>query len=182
MNYCKIKQCDIADGLGVRVSLFVSGCTNHCKGCFQPETWDFNYGWEFDKSTEDTVIRSLKQNYVNGLTLLGGDPFEPKNQYPLYQFLLRVKKEVPDKDIWAYTGFRFEDILDPTAYPHTSCSEEYMNLIDVLVDGPYEEELRSPALKFRGSSNQRIIDIKKSIESNQIILVPIIDREYNPSL
>ena len=91
-------------------------------------------------------------------------------------------KEVPDKDIWAYTGFRFEDILDPTAYPHTSCSEEYMNLIDVLVDGPYEEELRSPALKFRGSSNQRIIDVKKSIESNQIILVPIIDREYNPSL
>lgn len=182
MNYCKIKQCDIADGLGVRVSLFVSGCTNHCKGCFQPETWDFNYGWEFDKSTEDTVIRSLKQNYVNGLTLLGGDPFEPKNQYTLYQFLLRVKKEVPDKDIWAYTGFRFEDILDPIAYPHTSCSEEYMNLIDVLVDGPYEEELRSPALKFRGSSNQRIIDVKKSIESNQIILVPIIDREYNPSL
>lgn len=182
MNYCKIKQCDIADGLGVRVSLFVSGCTNHCKGCFQPETWDFNYGWEFDKSTEDTVIRSLKQNYVNGLTLLGGDPFEPKNQYPLYQFLLRVKKEVPDKDIWSYTGFRFEDILDPTAYPHTSCSDEYMNLIDVLVDGPYEEELRSPALKFRGSSNQRIIDVKKSIESNQIILVPIIDREYNPSL
>ena len=83
MNYCKIKQCDIADGLGVRVSLFVSGCTNHCKGCFQPETWDFNYGWEFDKSTEDTVIRSLKQNYGNGRTLLGGDPFEPKNQYTL---------------------------------------------------------------------------------------------------
>lgn len=182
MNYCKIKQCDIADGLGVRVSLFVSGCTNHCKGCFQPETWDFDYGWEFNKETEDIIIESLKPDYINGLTLLGGDPFEPKNQYTLYKFLLRIKKEIPNKDIWAYTGFIFEDILNPEKYPYTEYSENYLRMIDVLVDGPYVDSLHSISLKFRGSSNQRIIDIKKTFENNKIITLPIIDRNYNPNL
>ena len=178
MNYCKIKDCDIADGLGVRVSLFVSGCTNHCKGCFQPETWDFDYGKEFTKDIEDEIIKLMNKDYINGLTLLGGDPFEPRNQYVIYNLLKRVKNELSEKNIWAYTGFLYEDILNNEKYPHTEYSKRILEMIDILVDGKFEESLHSPALKFRGSSNQRIIQVKESLKENKVILLPIKDRVY----
>ena len=162
MYYGNIKNCDIADGDGVRVSLFVSGCRNHCKGCFQPETWDFNYGKPYTKETEDRIIELLKPEYIDGLTLLGGDPFENENQEELCNLLERVKKEFGDtKDIWCYTGYVYEDIIADNFVRNTPYTAKLLNLIDILVDGPFIEEEKDLTLRFRGSRNQRILNLKE---------------------
>lgn len=160
MYYSAIKYTDIANGLGVRTVLFVSGCRNRCKGCFQPETWNFCNGQVFDKEAEDAIIESLRPTYIKGLTLLGGDPFEPENQEGLIAFVRRVKQECPDKDIWAYTGYLLDSDLIPSGRLYTEYTEELLSYIDVLVDGPFVEEQKSLSLKFKGSANQRVIDMK----------------------
>ena len=169
MNYGAIKNCDIANGLGVRVSLFVSGCRNHCPGCFQPETWAFEYGQPFTKETEDALLAMLRPDYINGLTLLGGDPFEPENQSVLLPFLRRVRETCPGKNIWAYTGYTWEQLTSGT---HRTCipeTGEMLRLMDVLVDGPFVEAKKNIRLRFRGSENQRIIDVKKTFAENRIV-------------
>ena len=160
MYYSAIKYTDIANGLGVRTVLFVSGCRNRCKGCFQPETWNFCNGQVFDKEAEDAIIESLRPTYIKGLTLLGGDPFEPENQEGLIAFVRRVKQECPNKDIWAYTGYLLDSDLIPSGRLYTEYTEELLSYIDVLVDGPFVEEQKSLSLKFKGSANQRVIDMK----------------------
>ena len=170
MNYCNIKNCDIADGPGVRVTLFVSGCTNHCKGCFQPETWDFGYGEPFTREVEDRLIEMLMPHYIAGLTLLGGDPFEPSNQAALLPFVKRVRETCPGKTIWAYTGFTFEELICDGSHPRCEATDELLSLIDVLVDGRFVEELKDLRLRFRGSSNQRLIDMKKTLGSGEVVL------------
>ena len=161
MHYGNIKYFDIADGEGVRTTLFVSGCTNKCPGCFQPETWDFNYGNEYTKETEDQIIKSLEPYYVNGLTLLGGEPCEPENQAVLVNLVERVKKECPGKNIWAYTGFIYDKDLVPGGRKYTEYTDRILACVDVLVDGPFIEAQKDITLKFRGSANQRIIEMKK---------------------
>lgn len=174
MNYGNIKINDIANGEGVRVSLFVSGCTNHCKECFNPETWDFNYGKPFTKQTEEYIIQQLSSNFVNGLSLLGGEPFEPQNQRVLLPFVKRVKQLFPNKSIWAYSGFRLEDeLLKKGSYPNCECTLELLQNIDVLVDGRFDRELKNIRLNFRGSSNQRIILVQESLKEKKIILSPL---------
>ena len=155
MNYGQIKKCDIANGVGVRVTLFVSGCTNHCFNCFQPETWDFDYGKPF----------------IAGLTLLGGDPFEPCNQRALVPFLRRVRARYPDKTIWAYSGFTLDrELTVDGSHPRCEVTDEMLSMLDVLVDGRYVDELRNISLRFRGSSNQRIIDMNLTRRAGQIVL------------
>ena len=172
MNYAEIKNFDIANGLGIRVSLFVSGCTHHCKNCFNSVAWDFKYGKEFTKEVEDKIIKMLNNPNVSGLTLLGGEPMEPVNQDGLIDFLRRVKKEVPNKNIWCYTGYTLEtDLLQGKA--HTPITEEILSYIDVLVDGKFVEELKSLMLKFRGSSNQRLIDLPKTLKTGEIVLLDL---------
>ena len=171
MNYCNIKKFDIANGEGVRTTLFVSGCTNRCEHCFQPETWDFNYGQEFTKEVADEVIRSLDPYYVNGLTLLGGEPFEPKNQPALTEFLRRVKSEQPNKNIWCFTGFTLDgELTKEGAYPRTEYTDEMLSMIDVLVDGRFVNSLKNISLRFRGSSNQRVIDLNETRRAGKIVL------------
>lgn len=170
MNYCNIKYNDIADGEGVRTTLFVSGCTNRCKGCFQPETWDFNYGEPFTKEVEDKILESLSPYYIDGLTLLGGEPFEPSNQVALLPFVRRVKEQYSEKNIWAFTGFVYEQDLVPEGRKYTHCTDELLSLIDILVDGPYLEEKRSLMLQFRGSENQRVIDMQKTLQQGRVVL------------
>ena len=150
MNYAEIKYCDIANGVGVRTTLFVSGCRNHCPECFQPQTWDFGFGKAFTREVEDEIIKSLEPAYVTGLTLLGGEPMEPENQEALLPFLRKVKAEFPDKDIWLYTGNRLEEVA----------SSPLLSNVDVVVDGPFLETEKDAGLAFRGSRNQRIIDLK----------------------
>jgi len=159
MYYSAIKYRDIANGLGVRTVLFVSGCRNHCEGCFQPETWNFKNGKVFDKEAEDAIIESMKPDFIKGLTLLGGDPFEPENQEGLIAFMRRVKKECPNKDVWAYTGYLLDEELAPNGKNYTEYTEELLSYIDVLVDGPFILAQKSLSLKFKGSKNQRVIDM-----------------------
>ena len=166
MNYCNIKRRDIADGIGVRVTLFVSGCTHHCKGCFQPETWDFAYGQPFDEAAEETIFAELGQPFVNGLTLLGGEPFEPDNQRGLLPLLREVKERFPDKTVWAYSGYTWEE-LTGTSRARCEATDEMLSLLDVLVDGEFVEELRDITLRFRGSSNQRLLDVPKSLAAGK---------------
>lgn len=174
MHYGKIKLNDIANGEGIRVSLFVSGCTNHCKQCFNPETWNFEYGTPYTEQTEQYILDNLKSDFVNGLTLLGGEPFEPKNQPVLLELVKKVKDMYHNKTIWAYSGFRLEDeLLKPGAYPNCDCTLELLKHIDMLVDGRFDMDLRDIRLNFRGSSNQRIIDIQQSLKENKIILSPL---------
>lgn len=170
LHYGEIKNCDIANGVGVRVSLFVSGCTNHCKNCFQPQTWDFEYGKPFTKETEEYIIKLLKPSYINGLTVLGGEPFEPSNQRELYPFLTRVRSEYPQKSIWMYSGFTYEELTTEGGYSNCEVTWDILNLADVLVDGRYDEELRNIGLRFRGSSNQRLINLKETLKENKIVL------------
>lgn len=170
MNYCNIKKCDTANGPGVRTTLFVSGCRNHCKNCFQPETWDFNYGEPFTKETEDEILETLRPDYVAGLTLLGGDPFEPENQEALLPFLQRVREAFPNKSIWAFTGYLYEKDLLPGGKRNTPYTEELLKLADVLVDGPFIEEQKNLMLRFRGSENQRLIDLKATREKGEVVL------------
>lgn len=171
MYYGNIKTYDIANGDGVRTSIFVSGCTNHCKECFNPETWDFCYGKPFTKETEDNILSTLKPAYIAGLTILGGEPMEPKNQEALLPFVKRVKQEFPNKTIWLFSGFRLDDeILKQGAYPNTKITNELLSYIDVLVDGRFIDALKNLSLKFRGSSNQRVIDVQKTLASGNIVL------------
>ena len=174
MNYGNIKLNDIANGDGVRVSLFVSGCTNHCKQCFNPETWSFDYGKPFTAETEQFIIDKLKPDYVNGLTVLGGEPMEPRNQEVLAPFLRKVKDLYPNKSIWMYSGFRLDDeILQQGAYPNCEHTMNVLKNVDVLVDGRFEFELKNLMLNFRGSSNQRIILVQESLKQNKIVLSPL---------
>ena len=174
MHYCEIKNCDIANGTGVRVSLFVSGCTNHCEECFQPETWDFCYGQPFTKEVEDKIIEMLRPDYITGLTLLGGEPFEPKNQRELLPFVRRVREELPNKNIWAFSGFTLDkELWRDGSYPRCEVTDELLALIDVLVDGRFVNALKNIRLKFRGSENQRIIDMKSTLSKGDIVLMNI---------
>ena len=169
MNYGNIKPLDVADGEGVRVSLFVSGCRNHCENCFQPETWDFRYGQPYTAETEDKILSLLEPFYVDGLTLLGGEPFEPENQRELVKLLRRVRAERPNKTIWCYSGYTLEQMRGE-GHPRCEVTDEMLGLIDVLVDGRFVEVLKDISLKFRGSSNQRIIDVKRTLETGEIAL------------
>ncbi|MBE6671428.1 MAG: anaerobic ribonucleoside-triphosphate reductase activating protein [Ruminococcaceae bacterium] len=170
MNYGEIKNVDIANGTGVRVSMFVSGCTHHCKGCFNPETWNFNFGLEYTDKVEDELIEALKPNYIEGLSLLGGEPFEPENQKTLVNLLKRIKKELPEKNIWVYSGYLFEELTgEKESRAFTDITLEMLSMVDVLVDGEFIEELKDISLQFRGSSNQRIIDVQQSLKNNEII-------------
>jgi anaerobic ribonucleoside-triphosphate reductase activating protein len=170
MNYCNIKYCDIANGEGVRTTLFVSGCTNRCEECFQPETWDFHYGEPFTETQEDEIIRSLCPHYINGLTLLGGEPMEPSNQRALVPFLRRVRETYPNKSVWCFTGFTLEELRRDGAHPRCEVTDEMLSLIDVLVDGRFVRSLKDISLRFRGSSNQRIIDLPKTLSTGEITL------------
>lgn len=169
MNYGEIKDCDIANGEGVRVSLFVSGCTHHCPNCFNQQTWDFAFGDPFTAAVEDRILQMLSRSYINGLSLLGGEPFEPQNQKVLLPFLRRVKAMYPQKNIWCYSGYTFEELLGPSR-AHTDDTLPMLGLIDVLVDGRFVEALKDISLKFRGSSNQNVIDVKKTLATGEKVL------------
>lgn len=171
MNYAEIKYNDIANGIGVRTSLFVSGCRHHCKNCFNKVTWDFDYGKPFDEKVKNDILNSVNQSWINGLSLLGGEPFEPENQAVLLDLLREFHKQFPQKDVWCYSGFTLEQILGKEkSRAFTSISKELLENIDILVDGKYVEELHSITLKFRGSSNQRVINVKKTLETGSIVL------------
>ena len=171
MNYSVIKEFDIANGPGCRTTLFVSGCRNHCKGCFQPETWDFGYGVPFDESAQSAVLDSLAPDYVQGLTLLGGDPFEAENQEALTPLLEAVRQRYGNtKDIWAYTGYVYESDLTEGGRRHTGFTGRMRRCIDILVDGAFVVEQKNICLQFRGSENQRILDVKKTIEAGHGVL------------
>lgn len=170
MFYGSLKKFDIANGTGIRTSLFVSGCLNHCKGCFQPETWDFQFGKEFTEETINEIMDSLRPSYIDGISLLGGDPFEYTNQVELTKLLHKIKAELPNKTVWAYTGYMLEQDLLLYGQRHYECTDELLSMIDILVDGKFEEDKKDISLKFRGSSNQRIIDLQKSLELREIVL------------
>ena len=170
MNYADIKKHDIANGPGVRISIFVSGCTHHCKNCFNPETWDFNYGTLFSSGTIKTILEYLKPNYIQGLSILGGEPFEHANQFGLLPLVKAVKERYPDKSIWCYTGYQYDEDILKNMVPVWPETTELLSCIDVLVDGPFIEEEKDLNLKFRGSRNQRIIMIPESLKSGNIVL------------
>lgn len=169
MNYSAIKYCDIANGIGVRTVLFVSGCRNHCKDCFQPETWSFENGEPFTGEIEDAIIDSLKPDYIKGLTLLGGDPFEPENQGALLPFMKRVREACPAKDVWAYTGYVLDKDLVPGGKCYTKDTKELLERIDILVDGPFITEQKDITLQFKGSKNQRVIDCAHYCRTDEIV-------------
>ena len=171
MNYGEIKKNDISNGIGVRTSLFVSGCRHHCKDCFNAQTWDFGFGEAFTEQTMMEILESCEPDWINGLSILGGEPFEPENQRVLLPFLVMFKEKFPDKDIWCYSGFTFEEITGRAkSRAKTDVSAEMLSLIDVLVDGRFEESKKDISLKFRGSSNQRIIDVQKTLSEKRIVL------------
>jgi len=176
MYYSAIKDCDIANGPGVRVTLFVSGCTNRCKNCFQPQTWDFCYGDPFTAETQDMLISMLAPAYIKGLTLLGGEPMEPSNQTALLPFVNKVRAALPEKSIWCYTGFTWEQLHTPGHHARTDVTDDLLSRLDVLVDGRFVEELKDPSLWFRGSSNQRLIDVPATLSAGHIVLLPNRDR------
>lgn len=169
MHYATIKECDIANGPGVRVSVFVSGCNHHCKGCFNEIAWNFEYGNEFTEETINKVLKDLDKEYIEGLSLLGGEPLEHANQKGLLPLVKKVKEKFPEKTIWCYTGFDYEKDVMGNMYKNWDETKELINNIDVIVDGKFEQELKNPSLKFRGSSNQRVIDVQKSIKENKVI-------------
>lgn len=170
MYYGELKKCDIANGEGVRVSLFVSGCTHHCPGCFNQDTWDFHYGKEYTESTEEEILRALEPEYINGLSLLGGEPFEVQNQEVLVRLLRKVRERYPEKDVWCYSGYLFDRDLLGESRARCGVTDEMLSMIDVLVDGRFVESLKDITLVFRGSSNQRLIDVKKSLASGSVVL------------
>ena len=169
MNYADIKKADIANGLGVRVSVFVSGCNHHCKNCFNQEAWDFNYGKEFTEKEIDKVIEELDHPYVAGLSLLGGEPLEYTNQKGLLPLVKKVKEKYPEKNIWCYTGFTFDEDVMNGMCKKWSETPELLSYLDVVVDGKFEEEKKDVSLRFRGSSNQRIIDVQKTLKENKVV-------------
>lgn len=169
MHYANIKNNDIANGPGIRVSLFVSGCTHHCKGCFNEIAWDFNYGKPFTEETIEEILEMLRPSYIKGLTLLGGEPFEPQNQGAIVELLRRVKKEYPQKSIWSFSGYVFEKIVSGTL-GDWAITKEFLSYLDVLVDGPFVEEKKNLNLRFRGSENQRLLDIPGSLAQGAPVL------------
>ena len=170
MNYATIKKTDVANGPGVRVSLFVSGCTHHCKGCFNSVAWDFQYGQAYTLETEQEILQALAPDYIRGLSLLGGEPMEPENQHGLLELAKRAKALHPEKSIWCYTGDIYEDLVDAASPRHTEETDELLGLIDVLVDGPYIDSLHDITLRFRGSSNQRVIDMNETRKTGEVVL------------
>lgn len=170
MNYAEIKNCDIANGPGVRISLFVSGCTHHCKGCFNEVAWDFHYGKPFTQDTVNQILDMLKPSYIRGLTLLGGEPFEPQNQGAIVELLRQVKQAMPQKSIWAFSGYLFDRDILAGKLGDWNVTKEFLSYLDVLVDGPFIEEKKNLSLRFRGSENQRIIDVPASLAENRIVL------------
>lgn len=167
MNYADIKRTDVANGPGVRVSLFVSGCTHHCPECFNPETWDFGFGKPFGPEQLGEILGYLRRSYISGLSLLGGEPFEPENQPAVLELVRRVRRELPEKDIWCYTGYLFEPLAQGKVGQH---ARELLEQLDVLVDGPFMIARKNLGLRFRGSDNQRIIRVKESLAAGQAIL------------
>lgn len=170
MHYADIKKADIANGLGVRVSLFVSGCSHHCKNCFNEEAWDFNYGKEFTDTEVEKIINEMDHPYVSGLSLLGGEPLEHTNQQGLLPLVKKVKEKFPDKNIWCYTGYTFDKDVMGKMYKNWEETPELLSYIDVMVDGEFEEDKKDVKLRFRGSSNQRIIDVPKSLKEKKAVL------------
>lgn len=170
MNYAEIKYCDVANGPGVRTSLFVSGCSHHCPGCFNEIAWDFNYGKPFTQDTIDSIIESLKPDYIQGLTLLGGEPFEYSNQKGLLPLVRQVREVLPQKNIWCFTGFLFDKDIIENMCKRWKETNELLSYIDVLVDGRFVEELKNLNLKFKGSENQRTILVNESLKSGNVIL------------
>ena len=172
MYYGMIKKNDIANGEGIRTSLFVSGCRNMCKGCFQPQTWDFNYGEPFTPAVEKIIFESVSFPFVRGITILGGEPMEPENQEALLPFIKRFKEKFPEKTIWLYTGNTYEELMGifGTSEKHLPITEELLGYVDILVDGRYVEELKSIGLRFRGSSNQRVIDMNMTRKVGSIVI------------
>ena len=170
MHYAAIKNCDIANGPGVRVSLFVSGCTHRCKGCFNEIAWDFQYGEPFTQETIDSILKMLSPEHIKGLTILGGEPFEPENQISVLELLRQVKNKYPEKSIWAFSGYLMDrDILAGRLGPW-EITKEYLSYLDVLVDGPFILEKKDLSLRFRGSYNQRLIDVPATLKNNAIVL------------
>jgi len=171
MNYGNIKTRDIADGVGVRVTLFVSGCTHHCKNCFQPETWDFSYGEPFTREVGHRILTELANPFIDGLTLLGGEPFEPENQRALLPFLQHMRSVMPCKSVWAYSGYTWEELTGQIpSRARCEVTDDMLALLNVLVDGPFVEDLKDIALRFRGSSNQRLIDVPATLAAGEIVL------------
>ena len=171
MHVGEVMTADVANGEGMRVSVFVSGCRNHCKGCFQPQTWDFNYGREYTPEIEQFIIDELSKSYYDGITILGGDPMEPENQEPILRLLRRIKKELPDKNVWAYTGYVYDRDLVPGGKRFVDgVTRELLESIDILIDGRFVEELKNLMLNFRGSGNQRIIKMKETLETGKVVL------------
>ena len=170
MNYAEIKKNDIANGEGVRTSLFVSGCRNRCKNCFNAVTWDFLYGKPFDQAVEDDIIEATRPRWINGLSLLGGEPFEPDNQRALLPLLRRTRNELPGKTIWCYSGYTLDGELWQPSRARCEATDEMLSLLDVLVDGEFVAAQKDLSLRFRGSANQRIIDVPKSLAAQQVVL------------
>lgn len=170
MNYADIKKVDVANGPGTRVSLFVSGCNHHCKGCFNQCAWDFNYGEKFTEETMNKILEDLDKPYIKGLTLLGGEPLEHENQKGLLPLVKKVKEKFPEKTIWCYTGFDFEKDVSGRMMKEWQETKELMKYVDVLVDGKFQEEKKDIKLRFRGSSNQRIIDVPKSFQQHKVVM------------
>ena len=170
MNYAEIKYCDIANGAGVRTTLFVSGCRHHCEGCFNPDTWNFAAGEPFTNEVADKIIESLEPTYIDGLTLLGGEPFEPENHAELTALLERVRAERPGKNVWAYSGFTWDQLVEGPSRAHTEGARTMLELVDVLVDGPFVLAQKDISLRFRGSANQRIIDVPRSLAAGSVVL------------
>ncbi len=169
MNYAKINKNDIANGIGVRVTLFVSGCTHFCKGCFNSEAWDFNYGEPFTADTEKELLDALAPDWIDGLTLLGGEPMEPQNQRALLPFLKKLKEMYPKKTIWCFSGYTLEELLG-SSRARCEATDQMLELVDVLVDGEFKEELKDISLRFKGSSNQRLIDLKPTLASGEVVI------------
>ena len=170
MNYATIKPRDIANGPGVRVSLFVSGCTHHCPGCFNSEAWDFDFGQPFDQAVIDRILEDLSPSFVKGLTLLGGEPFEPRNQGPIVELLRQVKAKYQEKSIWAFSGYLFDRDILSGRLGDPAVTREYLSYLDVLVDGPFIQAQKNLTLRFRGSANQRLIDVPASLKSGTVVL------------
>ena len=171
MHVGEVMTADVANGEGMRVSVFVSGCRNHCKGCFQPQTWDFNYGREYSPEREQFIIDELSKSYYDGITILGGDPMEPENQEPVLRLLRRIKKELSDKNVWVYTGYVYDRDLVPGGKRFVDgVTRELLESIDILIDGRFVEELKNLMLNFRGSGNQRIIKMKETLETGKVVL------------
>lgn len=170
MNFANIKKYDVANGVGVRVSLFVSGCTHRCKGCFNAEAWDFSYGKPYTEETEEEILDALDKDYIAGLSLLGGEPFEPQNQRALLPLLRKFRERYPQKDVWCYSGYTFDSDLQEGGRAHCEATDEMLSMLDILVDGEFVEDLKDLKLRFRGSANQRIIDVPRTLREGEVRL------------